>query len=148
MKTLISALTVAIFGVLLSFSAQAENMDAEGHWRTIDDATGQAKSIVRIYNVGGELKGDIVELLNPTEPNPRCTECKGSRRDQPLEGLNILWGLERDGDEWVDGSIIDPENGKEYSAQLKVTEAGSRLEVRGYLGFALIGRTQTWERLE
>lgn len=148
MKTLISVLIAATFGLLISMTAQAENMSAEGNWRTIDDETGEAKSIVRIYNVGGELKGDIVELLNPTEPNPRCTECKGSRRDQPIEGLNILWGLEQDGDEWVDGNIIDPENGKEYSAQLRVTEGGTRLEVRGYLGFALIGRTQTWERAE
>jgi len=126
----------------------AESMSAEGNWRTIDDETGEAKSIVRIWNDGGELKGDIVELLNPSEPNPVCTECKGSRRDQPLVGLNIIWGLEQDGDEWVDGNILDPQNGKEYSAQLKVTEGGSQLEVRGYLGFALIGRTQTWHRVD
>ena len=80
--------------------------------------------------------------------DPVCSECKGSRRNQPLEGLNIIWGLEQDGDEWVDGKILDPENGKEYSAQLKVTEGGSQLEVRGYLGFALIGRTQTWHRAD
>lgn len=146
MKTLMQTLTAAGLALLLSLTAQAESMSAEGSWRTIDDETGEAKSIVRIYNDGGELKGDIVELLNPSEPNPRCTECKGSRRDQPLEGLNILWGLEQDGDEWVDGNIIDPENGKTYSAQLKVSDDGSELEVRGYLGFALIGRTQVWER--
>ncbi|WP_108127410.1 DUF2147 domain-containing protein [Saccharospirillum mangrovi] len=148
MRTLVSALTAATLGLLLSLTAQAENMSAEGHWRTIDDETGQAKSIVHIYNDGGELKGDIVELLNPSEPNPRCTKCKGSRRNQPIEGLNIIWGLEQDGAEWVDGKIIDPENGKEYGAQLKVTEGGTRLEVRGYLGFALMGRTQTWERVD
>lgn len=146
MKKLFSALTA--LGLLLSMAAHAESMSAEGNWRTIDDATGEAKSIVRIWNDGGELKGDIVELLNPSEPNPVCSECKGARRNQPLEGLNILWGLQQDGDEWVDGKIVDPENGKEYSAQLKVTEGGSQLEVRGYLGFALIGRTQTWERLD
>lgn len=146
MKKLCSALIA--LGLLLSMAAQAESMSAEGNWRTIDDATGEAKSIVRIWNDGGELKGDIVELLNPSEPNPVCSECKGGRRNQPLEGLNILWGLQQDGDEWVDGKIVDPQNGKEYSAQLKVTEGGSQLEVRGYLGFALIGRTQTWERLD
>ncbi|PTY38816.1 hypothetical protein BGP77_10175 [Saccharospirillum sp. MSK14-1] len=146
MKSLISA--VITLGMLLPLTAFAESMSAEGNWRTIDDETGEAKSIVRIWNDGGELKGEIVELLNPTEPNPVCTECKGSRRNQPLVGLNIIWGLEQDGDEWVDGNILDPQNGKEYSAQLKVTEGGSQLEVRGYLGFALIGRTQTWHRVD
>jgi uncharacterized protein (DUF2147 family) len=146
MKNLVSALIA--LGLLLPLSVFAESMSAEGNWRTIDDETGEARSIVRIWNDGGELKGEIVELLNPTEPNPTCTECKGSRRNQPLVGLNIIWGLEQDGDEWVDGKILDPENGKEYSAQLKVTEGGSQLEVRGYLGFALIGRTQTWHRAD
>lgn len=146
MKSLIS--TVIALGLLLPLTAFAESMSAEGNWRTIDDETGEAKSIVRIWNDGGELKGEIVELLNPSEPNPVCSECKGSRRNQPLVGLNIIWGLEQDGDEWVDGKILDPQNGKEYSAQLKVTEGGSQLEVRGYLGFALIGRTQTWHRVD
>ncbi|MFG1498367.1 DUF2147 domain-containing protein [Saccharospirillum sp. HFRX-1] len=146
MKSLIS--TVIALGLLLPLAAFAESMSAEGNWRTIDDETGEAKSIVRIWNDGGELKGEIVELLNPSEPNPVCSECKGSRRNQPLVGLNIIWGLEQDGDEWVDGKILDPQNGKEYSAQLKVTEGGSQLEVRGYLGFALIGRTQTWHRVD
>lgn len=148
MKSLCSALIAASVGLLMALPAHAENLSAEGRWRTIDDETGLAKSIVHIYRSGDELKGDVVELLNPTEPNPRCTECKGSRRNQPIEGLNIIWGLEQDGDEWVDGSILDPENGKEYSAKLAVTEGGTRLDVRGYLGFALIGRTQTWERVD
>lgn len=108
MKSLISS--VIALGLLLPLTAFAESMSAEGNWRTIDDETGEAKSIVRIWNDGGELKGEIVELLNPTEPNPVCSECKGSRRNQPLVGLNIIWGLEQDGDEWVDGKILDPQN--------------------------------------
>lgn len=145
------ALTTLITAVLLSLAtnlALAEALSAEGQWRTIDDDTGEAKSIVRVWNDGGELKGQIVELLNPSEPNPKCTECKGMRKDKPIEGMTILWGLERDGDEWVDGKILDPGNGKEYSAKLKVIDNGANLEVRGYLGFALIGRTQVWERVE
>ncbi len=147
MRTLITTLTA----VLLSFAtnwALAENLSAEGQWRTIDDDTGEAKSIVRVWVDNGELKGQIVELLNPSEPNPKCTECKGIRKNKPIEGMTFLWGLERDGDEWVDGKIVDPGNGKEYSAKVKVIEDGEKLEVRGYLGFALIGRTQVWERVE
>lgn len=147
MKTRITTLATLLAGLTLA-TAQAESMSAEGQWRTIDDDSGEPKSIVRIYQDDGELKGQIVELLNPSEPNPRCTECEGERADQPIEGMEIIWGLERDGDEWVDGHILDPNNGKEYKAKLEVTEGGSRLEVRGYIGFSLMGRTQVWERVE
>lgn len=146
MKSLFSA--VITLGLLLPLSVVAESLSAEGNWRTIDDETGEARSIVRIWKDGGELKGEIVELLNPSEPNPICTKCKGSRRNQPLVGLNIIWGLQQDGDEWVNGKILDPESGKEYRTQLKVIAGGRQLEVRGYLGFALIGRTQTWHRTD
>lgn len=147
MKTL----TTLVSALLLSLTTQfalAESMSAEGQWRTIDDESGEAKSIVRVWNDGGELKGQIVELLDPTEPNPTCTECKGMRKDKPIEGMTFLWGLEQDDDEWVDGKILDPANGKEYSAKVKVIDDGAKLEVRGYLGFSLIGRTQVWERVQ
>lgn len=147
MKTLIASVT-ALLLTLLATSAMAESMSAEGQWRTIDDETGEAKSIVRVFNEGGELKGQIVELLNPSEPNPKCTKCKGDRKNKPIEGMVFLWGLQREGDEWVDGSILDPGNGKEYSAKLKVIDNGSKLEVRGYKGFSLLGRTQVWHRVE
>jgi uncharacterized protein (DUF2147 family) len=123
-------------------------MAVEGQWRTIDDETGEAKSRVRVWVEDGELQGEIIELLNPTEPNPVCSECDGSRKDQPIEGMTFLWGLEKDGDEWKGGRILDPSNGKEYSAKAKVIENGTKLEVRGFLGFALLGRTQVWERIE
>ncbi|GGX54017.1 DUF2147 domain-containing protein [Saccharospirillum salsuginis] len=147
MKTFTALMTAFVLSLATSI-AFAESMSAEGRWRTIDDDTGEAKSIVRVWNDGGELKGQIIELLNPSEPNPKCTECKGMRKDKPIEGMTFLWGLEQDGDEWKDGKILDPANGKEYSAKVKVIDNGAKLEVRGYLGFALIGRTQVWERVE
>jgi uncharacterized protein (DUF2147 family) len=147
MKTLMIAATAVLMALVIT-PLHAESMTAEGQWRTIDDETGEARSIVRVWVDGGELKGQIVELLNPTEPNPVCSDCKGSRKDQPIEGMTFLWGLEQDGDGWEGGRILDPSNGKEYSAKATVIDNGAKLEVRGFLGFALLGRTQVWERVE
>lgn len=138
-------LTLSLF-IAASFGFATDS--PEGQWRTIDDETGEARSLVTVWIENGELKGRIDKLLNPSEPNPVCDECKGSRRNKPIEGMTFVWGLEKSGDEWKGGTILDPGNGKEYKAKVSVTEGGSKLEVRGFIGFAVIGRTQVWERVE
>ncbi len=77
-----------------------------------------------------------------------CDECKGERRGQHVVGMEILWGLEDGGDWWEGGRILDPKNGKEYKARLRLGDSGDFMEVRGFIGFALIGRTQTWQRVQ
>lgn len=129
----------------LGFSATPS---PEGQWVTIDDETGEQKSIVSIWLEDDELLGRIDSLLKPESPDPICDDCKGSRKDQPIEGMTFLWGLKQDGDEWNGGIILDPANGKEYKAKLTVAEDGQSLDVRGFIGFALLGRTQTWQRVE
>ena len=126
----------------------AANLSPVGKCKTIDDETGEAKSLVTVWIDNGELKGRIDTLLNPSEPNPKCDDCKGSRKGQPIEGMTFVWGLSQEGDEWKGGTILDPGNGKEYKAKLQVIDNGEKLEVRGFIGFALIGRTQVWERVE
>jgi uncharacterized protein (DUF2147 family) len=143
MKKILLSL-ISVFAISL---VSADNTSPEGMWRTIDDETGEAKSLVKIWIDDGELKGQITELLNPEEPNPVCDECKGSLKDKPIEGMTFVWGLTKDGDEWSGGKILDPGNGKEYKAKLELIENGSKLSVRGFIGFALIGRTQVWERI-
>lgn len=143
MKKLLLTL-IAIF----TFSLAQASTSPEGTWRTIDDDTGEAKSIVKVWVEGGELKAQITQLLNPSEPNPKCTDCKGTRKNQPIEGMVFVWGLSRNGSEWTGGTIVDPANGKEYKAKVEVVENGTKLAVRGFVGFALIGRTQVWERVE
>ena len=144
MKKILSTLLLCSIASL----SMAANLSPEGKWKTIDDETGEAKSIVKVWIENGELKGRIETLLNPSEPNPKCDECKGSQKDQPIEGMTFVWGLSQDGEEWKGGTILDPSNGKEYKAKLQVIEDGKKLEVRGFIGFALIGRTQVWERAE
>lgn len=141
--------------LLWSGSALAANDSPVGKWKTIDDATHQAKSIVEITDQDGQLEGKILELLNRSPEDiardgeqPVCARCTDARKDQPLVGMVIMTGVTQDGDTWDGGRILDPKNGKTYKVSLKVTNGGQNLEVHGYIGFSLLGRTQTWERVE
>lgn len=131
--------------------AEAAAASVVGTWKTIDDETGKTKSLVEISESGGELKGKVVKLFRAPEEdqNPKCDKCEGAKKDQPILGLEILWGLKKDSDKkWSGGEIMDPKKGKTYSCKLEMIEDGKKLKVRGFLGFSLLGRTQTWERQE
>ena len=118
-----------------------------GLWRTVDDATGKAKALVRIVEASGVLSGRIEHLFDPDPKwNGRCDKCRDERKDQPVLGMTILSGARKDGDDYKGGEILDPENGNLYRCMLRVTDAGDRLEVRGFIGIALFGRTQVWLR--
>lgn len=136
--------------LLLSFPILASSNPFIGHWQTIDDNSGEPRSIVEITKEGDELKGTIVKLLNPTEPNPKCDKCSGDKKNQPITGLEIIWGLEqsRPNEEYSGGNILDPENGRTYSCRLRIKEGGEKLEVRGFMGFSLLGRSQTWTKVD
>jgi uncharacterized protein (DUF2147 family) len=125
------------------FSVNAQ--DVVGRWKTIDDETGKAKSIIEIYKQGDKYFGKIVKLLN--EPDGICRTCKTKYKNKNIEGLVILKDLEKDDDEYNDGEIMDPKNGKTYSCYIEL-ESANKLKVRGYIGFSLLGRTQYWYRVE
>jgi uncharacterized protein (DUF2147 family) len=133
--------------LLVGAPAFAAEMTPVGTWTTIDDATGKPKSIVQITESGGKLEGKVLEVLQSEQgPHPVCKECTGERKDQPVEGMVIIWGVEKDGDVWDGGKILDPKNGKIYKVRLTPMESGNKLDVHGYIGFALLGRSQVWER--
>ncbi|WP_294286049.1 DUF2147 domain-containing protein [uncultured Chryseobacterium sp.] len=137
MKKLLLTFALSLFGVM-TFA------QIEGKWKTIDDETKQAKSIVEIYKRGDQYYGKISQLLiKPANPN--CTECKDDRKNKPIVGMEIIRGLKKDGNEFTDGTITDPKTGKTYKCTIK--REGDKLNVRGYLGFSLIGRTQTWQKV-
>lgn len=146
------SLFVAAAFVLTAMSQPAAAADTDspvGIWKTIDDNTNKAKSHVQIWENKGVLYGKVVKLLDPPEPNPLCDKCKGKRYNKPVIGMIILWGLKKDDPEWwKDGNIMDPDNGKTYGCKLKVTNGGKQLDVRGFVGFSLLGRTQTWHRVK
>lgn len=125
-------------------------MDPAGLWKTIDDSTGVAKSLVRITDDAGVYSGTIEKLLDPaTKPDAVCDKCTDARKDKPLLGLTILRHVRQDADDknvWDGGDITDPNNGKVYRTRLKPVDGGKKLEVRGYLG--PFYRTQVWIRVE
>lgn len=114
-----------------------------GKWKTIDDNTGEAKSIVEIYKKGDKIYGKIKRILNEANRNRLCVACKGDDYNQPIEGMVIIKSLEKDGDQYEDGTILDPENGKEYRCKIWVDKNNPNiLNVRGYIAF--LYRTQQW----
>lgn len=135
----------------LAFSAQAQ-MSPLGLWRNIDDVTGQAKAEIRITQKGAGLSGVVEKSLVPPDPkaDPNCNLCTDDRKGQPKVGLEIIRGGAKAAgkDSWEGGRILDPENGKDYSLRLTPIEGGKKLEVRGYLGLPMLGRSQTWIRIE
>ena len=147
MTHLLKLFSLLAFSILLTTSAFSADMaSAVGNWVTIDDTTGKPRSVVRITKIGNELRGSIVKLMDPTKQNAICDQCKGKNKDKPIKGMIMMWGLKPAGAGWAGGAILDPSSGKVYKAKMSLTDAGKKLNVRGFIGFSFLGRTQTWNR--
>jgi uncharacterized protein (DUF2147 family) len=144
----LAATASLLFAVGAAAAADVAATDTPvGTWKTIDDTTGKPKSIVQITEQNGELQGKVLQVLQSEEgTHPLCHKCDGERKDKPVEGMVIMWGVTRDDDVWDGGKILDPHNGKTYKVKLTLTDGGQKLDVHGYIGFALLGRSQVWER--
>lgn len=117
-----------------------------GTWHTVDEKTGQPRGIVEIVERNGVLTGIIRGTLVPGEPEGLCDKCPGDRRNQPITGLEMIRNVRRDGNTWGGGELLDPDNGKTYRIKLTPSPDGRTLEVRGFIGISLFGRSQTWRR--
>jgi len=137
----------AVLTMLLFLAGPVQAGSPVGHWKTFDDDTKKAKSIVQIYEADEKFYGKVVEILTPGEENKICEKCPGKDRDKPIKGLIILKELVADNGEFSGGTILDPNNGKTYSCKMVLENEGSKLKVRGFLGFSLLGRTQYWQRV-
>ena len=149
MNKTLHTLTLATALSLWGTAAFAQSSPT-GLWRTIDDDGKTEKSVVRISDAGGTLTGKIEKIADPTRQDARCTDCEGARKDQPVLGMTIIEGV-RSGssaDLWDGGTILDPNNGKVYKVRMTLKDGGRTLDVRGYVGMPLLGRTQTWQRVE
>jgi uncharacterized protein (DUF2147 family) len=130
-----------------TFTAQAQVV---GLWKTIDDATGEAKSQVQIYEENGKLYGKVVAFLKKdTDVNRVCDKCSDSRKGQKIMNMVIIRDMFLKDGYYQGGKILDPEKGKEYGCKLWLKQGTTNtLEVRGFLGIAALGRTQTWIRVQ
>ncbi|MDE2085127.1 MAG: DUF2147 domain-containing protein [Xanthomonadaceae bacterium] len=134
--------------VIASHAAAREPLPT-GVWQTFDDDTHAPKALVEITEHADVLSGRIVKLFQaPGEkPNPLCTPCAGARHDQPVLGMTILWNFRHDGAAWDGGEVLDPESGDVYRATLHLRDGGKTLDVHGYVGIPLLGRSQIWTRV-
>lgn len=138
--TLTTALTCSI--------ARADDTSPVGLWKNIDDVSGKSRALIRITETNGTLQGTVEQVFPaPSEDqNPKCVKCEGALKNAPIVGLQILSGLKKDGDDYADGQILDPESGELYRSKLHLLDGGRKLNVRGYIGISLLGRSQTWIR--
>lgn len=146
----IAALAALAATALFSSGTWAQQASPVGLWKNIDDQTGKPKALIRITESNREIRGKIEKLFREAgeEAQPKCDKCVGARKDQPVVGMTILFGMKQDGSEYNGGQILDPGNGKIYSSRLTLAEGGKKLNVRGYIGMPMLGRTQTWVREE
>lgn len=134
--------------LLLSFLmiTQFSFSQIEGKYKTIDDETKQEKSVVEIFKKNnGKYYAKVLELLiQPKDPN--CSLCTDDRKGKPILGMEVVRDLQKKGDTFEGGTITDPKTGKIYKCSIK--KEGENLIVRGYVGFSLIGRNQTWIKVK
>lgn len=135
--------------IIAFFSINVNAQSILGIWKTIDDKEkGLEKGLIEIYETDkGTIEAKVIKVLDTRKAGefPKCISCSGSRKDQPIVGMVIMWDLKKDGDEYVDGNIVDPDTGKEWSVEAEL-ESEDVLKVRGYFGFSLFGRNQRWYR--
>ncbi len=137
-------------GLTLISAQSAANENPVGLWRTIDDKSGKEKSLVRVTKSNGQLQLTVEKIFREPdeEPNPLCDKCPGEKKNKPVIGMQIGSGLKKDGDVWSGGEILDPQNGKTYRCKVWLEDKGKKLNVRGFIGVSVLGRTQVWIREE
>jgi uncharacterized protein (DUF2147 family) len=152
MPPILQRLAVACLLGGAALSSIAQSASPVGVWKTIDDATKKEKSLVRIVESNGVYTGKVDKLLDPDTPKDAvCKDCSDERKDKPILGMTIIRNMKQSSDDknvFDGGDILDPNNGKVYKSKMKLVDNGARLDVRGYIGLPLLGRTQTWIRVE
>lgn len=143
---------ISIFVILLltTFIGDANLHSVVGHWTTIDDKTGKPLSIVHIYKKDGVIEAKVSKI-NPIlgqKPSDKCKQCKGALHNKPILGMRIIWGMKRldESNVWGNGRVLDPKSGHIYRGKMTLIDHGCKLNLRGYVGIPLFGRTETWLR--
>lgn len=138
--------------LLMASASVFATADIEGTWRSIDDKTGFSKGIIEITKADdGSYSGKIIEVIPRPGYTPKttCDKCSGALKNKPILGMTVLSGMKQSSKnerEFTGGRILDPLTGKSYKSKMKLNNSGSRLNMRGYVGVEVVGRSQTWIR--
>ena len=143
------ALALCLFALVAVGTARAQQLppklqNAVGHWQAFSD--GKPGGQVETYLVNGQLFGRVTQVRPGRTPQDVCEKCSGDSKNKLILGLVIIRNFHPDGDDWVGGTVVDPENGKVYQGKLW-TVGNDDLHMRGFVGFSLFGRTETWVRI-
>ena len=142
-------LTYVIASIMVAGGASvAFAQSPAGLWKTFDEATGKEKAIVRISESNGVFSGKIDKLFDPSKQDSKCDECTDSRKGQSVVGMTIIRNIKKGDDYFEGGDILDAANGKVYRARLALSSDNKKLDVKGFIGTPMFGRTQTWSRVE
>jgi uncharacterized protein (DUF2147 family) len=145
MRTTLTATLLALPLLFASLAASAAD-PVVGRWKTIDDETGKAKSIVEItQNSNGTFSGRITEILSSDKgPNPICDKCKDDRKNKPVKGMEIIRGMKKEDAGYAGGTILRPADGKVFKSKMQLLEGGKKLGVSGCVAFYC--KEQVWIR--
>lgn len=138
---------IVIVSIFFFTILSAQSQTVIGKWKTFDDETQKAQSIVEIYEQSGKIYGKVIDILERENKKRVCVNCSGNDKDKPILGMIVIKGLSKKGSEYTDGKILDPKSGKLYQCFITL-ETRDKLKVRGYIRISLFGRTQYWYRMK
>jgi uncharacterized protein (DUF2147 family) len=146
-RSMVAAAVLLI--VAAASPVRAAEPTAAGLWEQVDENTGKPESWFKITERNGVYEGALVKIFyKPGEdPNWVCDKCQGAEKGRPVLGLTLIKGMQRNGLSYENGTIMDPRDGSIYRALMRLSPDGKKLEMRGYLGISLFGRSQVWNRL-
>jgi uncharacterized protein (DUF2147 family) len=145
----VKAILTALLLSLVALTSLAASNSPVGYWKTLDAKTGQVLGIVQIYPAGNGLEGKVATIMPVLgqKSTDICGKCKGAYHDKPILGMRIIWGMQQIApDTWGRGKVLDTKSGNIYSGTMKVIDNGAHLQLHGYIGVSMFGRTETWIR--